>query len=97
MFRTAWNQLMARVRSDDTVVVAWLDRFSLNFDEGLMIQADHTKNNIDIVAIGENISSSDDSFMAKLFRKDDARPGGLPCGVYQRKNIGGSRAGQSRG
>ena len=28
MSRPAWNELMTRVRPSDTVVVAWLDRFS---------------------------------------------------------------------
>ena len=43
MSRPAWNELMTRVRPNDTVVVAWLDRFSRNFDEGVRIQAELTK------------------------------------------------------
>ncbi len=69
MSRPAWNELMTRVRPNDTVVVAWLDRFSRNFDEGVRIQADLTKQNVGIVAIRENINTADDSAAAKLFRR----------------------------
>ena len=37
--RPGWNEPMARVRHGDTIVVAWLDRSSRNFDEGVRIQA----------------------------------------------------------
>ena len=40
MSRPGWNELMARVQPNDTIVVVWLDRFSRNFDEGVRIQAD---------------------------------------------------------
>ena len=69
MSRPAWNELMTRVQPSDTVVVAWLDRFSRNFDEGVRIQAELTKQKIGIVAIGENINTADDSAAAKLFRR----------------------------
>ena len=69
MSRPSWNQLMARVRPNDTVVVAWLDRFSRNFDEGVRVQAELTKQNIGIVAIREGINTADDSAAAKLFRR----------------------------
>ena len=69
MSRPAWNELMTRVRPNDTVVVAWLDRFSRNFDEGVRIQAELTKQNIGIVAIREGINTADDSAAAKLFRR----------------------------
>ena len=52
-----------------TVDVAWLDRFSRNFDQGVKIQAELTKKNIGIVAIRENINTADDSAAAKLFRR----------------------------
>ena len=45
MSRSAWNELMARVRPNNTIVVVWLDRFSQNFDEGVRIQAELTKHN----------------------------------------------------
>ena len=69
MSRPAWNELMTRVRPNDTVVVAWLDRSTRNFDEGVRIQAELTKQNIGIVAIKENINTADDSAAAKLFRR----------------------------
>ena len=69
MSRPGWDELMARVQPNDTIVVVWLDRFSRNFDEGLKIQADLTKRNIGIVAIKEGIDTADDSAAAKLFRR----------------------------
>ena len=69
MSRPAWNELMTQVRPTDTVVVAWLDRFSRNFDEGVRVQAELTKQNVGIVAIRENINTADDSAAAKLFRR----------------------------
>ena len=60
---------MTRVRPNDSVVVAWLDRFSRNFDEGVKIQAELTRQNIGIVAIRERIDTADDSAAAKLFRR----------------------------
>ena len=57
------------MRPSDTVVVAWLDRFSRNFDEGVGIRAELTKQNIGIVAIRENINTADDSAATKLFRR----------------------------
>ena len=69
MSRPAWNELMARVRPDDTVVVAWLDRFSRNFDEGVRIRAELTKQNIGVAAISEGINAVDDSAAGKLFRR----------------------------
>ena len=69
MSRQAWTDLMTKVRFYGTVV-AWLDRFSRNFDEGVKIQAELTKQNISIVAIRENINNTaDDSAAAKLFRR----------------------------
>ncbi len=69
MSRPAWIEVMTRVRPNDSVVVAWLDRFSRNFDEGVRIQAELTKQNVGIVAIRENINTADDSAAAKLFRR----------------------------
>ena len=51
MSRPGWDELMAQVQPNDTVVVVWLDRFSRNFDEGVRILADLTNRNIGIVAI----------------------------------------------
>ena len=69
MSRPAWNELLTRMLPSDTVVVAWLDRFSQNFEEGVRIQAELTKQNIGIVAIGEHINTADYSAAAKLFRR----------------------------
>ena len=69
MSRPAWNELMIRVRSNDTIVVAWLDRFSRNFDEGVRIQAELTKQEIGIISIREDINTADNSAAAKLFRR----------------------------
>ena len=69
MSRPGWNELMARIQPNDTIVVVWLDRFSRNFDEGVRIQADLTSRNIGIVAIKEGIDTTDDSAAAKYFRR----------------------------
>ena len=69
MSRPGWDELMARVQPNYTVVVVWLDRFSRNFDEGVRIQADLTNRNIGIVAIREGIDTTGDSAAAKYFRR----------------------------
>ena len=69
MSRPGWDDLMARIQSNDTIVVVWLDRFSRNFEEGVRIQADLTSRNIGIVAIKEGIDTTDDSAAAKYFRR----------------------------
>ena len=69
MSRPGWDDLMARIQPNDTIVLVWLDRFSRNFDEGVRIQADLTNRNIGIVAIKEGIDTTDDSAAAKYFRR----------------------------
>ena len=69
MSRPGWNELVARIQPNDTIVLVWLDRFSRNFDEGVRIQADLTSRNIGIVAIKEGIDTTDDSAAAKYFRR----------------------------
>ena len=69
MSRPAWNKLMAQVRPNDTIVVAWLDRFSRNFEERVRIQAELTKQEIGIISIREDINTADNSAAAKLFRR----------------------------
>ena len=83
MSRPAWNELMTRVRPHDTIVVAWLDRFSRNFDEGVKIQADLTKQQIGIVSIREDINTADDIAAAKLFQRMM-----LAQGAYQVESTG---------
>ncbi len=60
---------MAGVRPNDTIVVAWLDRFSRHFDDGVRIQAELTQQKIGIIAIKEEINTADDSAAAKYFRR----------------------------
>ena len=78
MNRTGWIDLMYRVQSGDTIVVAFLDRFSRNFEEGVRIQAELTGRDIGIVAVRENIDTSDGSAAAKFFRRSM-----LAQGAYQ--------------
>ena len=53
----------------DTIVVAFLDRFSRNFEEGVAIQADLTRRDIGIVAIREQIDTREGSAAANFFRR----------------------------
>ena len=78
MNRTGWRELMSRVQPGDTIVVALLDRFSRNFEEGVRIQAELTGRGINIVAVRENIDTSDSSAAAKFFRRSM-----LAQGAYQ--------------
>ena len=79
--RTGWQELMSRLRPGDTLAVAFLDRLSRNFEDGVRIQADLTERNIGIVALRENIDTSDGSAgsaAAKFFRRS------MPAqGAYQ--------------
>ena len=78
MNRTGWLDLMARVQPGDTIVVTFLDRFSRNFEEGVRIQAELTGRGIGIVAIQENIDTTDEGPAAKFFRRSM-----LAQGAYQ--------------
>ena len=49
MNRPGWRDLMGRVQPGDTIVVAFLDRFSRNFEEGVRIQAELTARDIGVV------------------------------------------------
>ena len=69
MDRPGWRNLMARVQPGDTIVVAFLDRFSRNFEEGVAIQADLTTRDIAIVAIREQIDTREGSAAANFFRQ----------------------------
>ena len=66
--RSGWQDLMDVVQTGDTIAVAFLDRFSRNFEEGVRIQADLIDRNIGIVAIRENIDTRDSSAAGKYFR-----------------------------
>ena len=69
MNRPGWQDLMARIEPGDTVVVAFLDRFSRSFEEGVRIQAELTQRDIAIVAIRENIDTREGSAASKFFRR----------------------------
>ena len=76
--RSGWQGLMTQVREGDTIVVAFLDRLSRNFEDGVRIQAELTRRNIGIVAIRENIDTREGSAAAKFFRRSM-----LAQGAYQ--------------
>ena len=78
MNRPGWRELMGPVQPGDTIVVAFLDRFSRNFEEGVRIQAELTERGIGIVAVRESIDTSDGSAAAKFFRRSM-----LAHGAYQ--------------
>ena len=67
--RSGWQELMDAVRPGDTIVVAFLDRLSRNFEEGVRIQADLLERDIAIVAIRENIDTRDATAAGKYFRR----------------------------
>ena len=69
---------MARVQEGDTIVVAFLDRLSRNFEDGIRIQGELTRRNMGIVAIRENIDTREGSAAAKFFRRSM-----LAQGAYQ--------------
>ena len=69
MDRPGWQELMSRVQPGDTVVVAFLDRFSRNFEEGVAIQAGLTRRDIAIVAVREQIDTREGSAAANFFRR----------------------------
>ena len=76
--RPGWQDLMSRVRPGDTVVVAFLDRLSRSFEDGVRIQAELTQRDIAIVALRENIDTREGSAAAKFFRRSM-----LAQGAYQ--------------
>ena len=76
--RPGWQELMTRVQEGDTIVVAFLDRLSRNFEDGVRIQAELTRRDIGIVAIRENIDTREGSAAAKFFRRSM-----LAQGAYQ--------------
>ena len=76
--RSGWQELMEVVRTGDTIAVAFLDRFSRNFEEGVRIQADLIDRDISIVAIREAIDTRDSTAAGKYFRRAM-----LALGAYQ--------------
>ena len=78
MNRPGRRDLIGRVEPGDTIVVAFLDRFSQNFEEGVRIQAELTGRNIGIAAVREKIDTTDEGPAAKFFRRSM-----LAQGAYQ--------------
>ena len=76
--RPWWQELMTLIQEGDTIVVAFLDRLSRNFEDGVRIQAELTGRNIGIVAIRENIDTREGGASAKFFRRSM-----LAQGAYQ--------------
>ena len=97
MNRPGWRDLMGRVQPGDTIVVAFLDRFSRNFEEGVRIQAELTERDIGIVALRENIDTSDGSAAAKFFRRSMLAQGAYQVdSASERIKLGLARAGGKR-
>ena len=60
---------MFRVQPSYTIAVALLDHIRRKFEQGVRLQADLTRRNIGIVALQENIDTSEGSAAAKFFRR----------------------------
>ena len=67
--RSGWQELMDVVRPGDTIVVAFLDRLSRDFEEGVRIQAELLERDIAIVAIRENVDTRDSTAAGRYFRR----------------------------
>ena len=82
-----------RLRVNGAEVVAFLDRLSRNFEDGVRIQAELTRRNIGIVAIRENIDTREGSAAAKIFCRSMLAQGGPPGGFDQREDSAGLEPG----
>ena len=69
MSRPGWEELLVRVLPRESILVVWLDRLSLNLDEGIKIQADRTSRNIGTITIKEGVDTTDDIATAKYLRR----------------------------
>ena len=87
--RSGWQELMTRVQEGDTIVVAFFDRLSRKFEDGVRIPAELTRRNIGIVAIRENIDTREGCAAAKFFRRSM-----LAQGAYQVDSASGRRVGR---
>ena len=91
--RIGWQELMTLVQERDTIVVAFLDRLSRNFEDGVRIQAELTRRNMGIVAIRENIDTRDRSAVAKFIRRSMPAQGAYQVGsASERIRLGLDRA-----
>ena len=74
-------------------MVAFLDRLSRNFEDGVRIQAELTRRNIGIVAIREDIDTREGSAAAKFFRRSMLSQGAYQVdSVSERIGLGLDRA-----
>ena len=73
--RSGWQDLMEVVRPGDTIAVAFLDRLSRNFEEGVRLQTELLERD---VAIRESIDTRDSTAAGKYFRRAM-----LALGAYQ--------------
>ena len=95
--RAGWQELLSRLRPGDTLAVAFLDRLSRNFEDGVRIRADLTERNIGIVALRENIDTGDGSAAAKFFRRSMLAQGAYQVdSTSQRIKLDQARAGGKR-
>ena len=78
-----WKEIQERVHPGDTSSSSGRTG-SQNFDEGVRLQADLTKQDIGIVVIREDINTADDSAAAKFYRWIVMANGAYQSGVHQR-------------
>ena len=97
MSRPAWNELMARVRPNDTIVIAWLDRFSRNFEEGVKIQAELNRQEIGTISVKEGHQHHRRQRRGEILPADDDGQRRIPGGHHQRASESGAGPRQSRG
>ena len=90
--RPGWIALLERLQPGDTIVVCYLDRFSRNFEEGIAMQTRLLTNDINVVAIREDIDTRDENAGAKFFRRVMLATGSLQV----ESAIERIRAGQQR-
>ena len=68
MDRPYWNALMEVVQPGDVIVIQFLDRLSRNVLSGLILIEELAKRDIHIIALADNIDTSDDTPIGKLMR-----------------------------
>ena len=66
---------MTRVHERDSIVVAFFNRLSQNFDGGIRIQTELTRSNIENVANREGFDTKERNAAAKFFRRSTPAQG----------------------
>ena len=85
---------MSQVQPGDTIVVAFLDRSSRDFENGVRIRAELTGGHIGIVAVRESIDKSHGSTAARFFRRSMLAQGAYQVdSASERIKLGLARAG----